>query len=188
MPQSKARPQSKLKPKPKPESAPKSKPEHKPRSPANDAPPRPTEKKTPPPLSVELTKLTKIGGPLTKRISLAPDGTLKKDGSACVMARGTAERVQIAGVDALGALIEGLQASQAIALGALRAGLPDKVEVTTEKKLINGVARPDIIARTGANIVYRGPAFALLDFDTKGMPPAVAAEMKKLGGFWPALG
>ena len=94
-------------------------------------------KKTPPPLSVELTKLTKVGGPLTKRISLAPDGTLKKDGSACVMARGTAERVQIAGVDALGALIEGLQASQAIALGALRAGLPDKVEVTTEKKLIN---------------------------------------------------
>ena len=56
----------------------------------------------------------------------------------------------------LGALIESLQASQAIALGALRADLPDKVEVTTKKKLINGVARPDIIARTGANIVYRG--------------------------------
>ena len=148
----------KPKPKPKPKSAPKPKPEPKPRSPANDAPkqppPRPTEKKSPPPLSVELTKLTKIGGPLTKRISLAPDGTLKKDGSACVMARGTAERVKVAGVAALGTLIEGLQASQAIALGALRAGLPDKVEVTTEKKLINGVARPDIIARTGANIVY----------------------------------
>jgi hypothetical protein len=184
-PQPKPRPQSK--PKPKPESAPKSKPEPKPRSPANDAPPRPTEKKTPPPLSVELTKLTKVGGPLTKRISLAPDGTLKKDGSACVMARGTAERVQIAGVDALGALIEGLQASQAIALGALRAGLPDKVEVTAEKKLINGVARPDIIARTGANIVYRGPAFALLDFDSKGMPADVAAELKRRSGFWGAL-
>ena len=38
------------------------------------------------------------------------------------MARGTAERVKVAGVDALGTLIEGLQASQAIALGALRAG------------------------------------------------------------------
>ena len=192
-PQPKPRPQSK--PKPKPESALKSKtepkPEPKPRSPANDAPkqppPRPTEKKTPPPLSVELTKLTKIGGPLTKRISLAPDGTLEKDGSACVMARGTAERVKVVGVAALGALIEGLQASQAIALGALRAGLPDKVEVTTEKKLINGVARPDIIARTGANIVYRGPAFALLDFDSKGMPADVAGELKRRGGFWGAL-
>ena len=109
-----------------------------------------------------------------------------KDGSACVMARGTAERVKIAGVDALGALIEGLQPSQAIALGALRAGLPDKVEVTTKKKLINGVARPDIIARTGANIVYHGPAFALLDFDSKGMPADVAAELKRRGGFWGA--
>ena len=69
----------------------------------------------------------------------------------------------------------------------MRAGLPDKVEVTTEKKLINGVARPDIIARTGANIVYRGPAFALLDFDSKGMPADVAAELKTLGGFGAAL-
>ena len=103
------------------------------------------------------------------------------------MARGTAERVHIADVAALGALIEGLQASQAIALGALRAGLPDKVEVTTEKKLINGVARPDIIARTGANIVYNGPAFALLDFDSKGMPADVAAELKRRSGFWGAL-
>ena len=91
-----------------------------------------------------------------------------KDGSACVMAHGTAERVKVAGVDALGALIEGLTPSQAIALGALRADLPDKVEVTTEKKLINGVARPDIIARTGANIVYHGPAFALLDYRQQG--------------------
>ena len=99
-PKPKPEPQSEPKPEssPSPNPQPKSKPEPKPRSPANDAPkqppPRPTEKKTPPPLSVELTKLTKVGGPLTKRISLAPDGTLKKDGSACVMAHGTAERVQ----------------------------------------------------------------------------------------------
>ena len=85
---------------------------------------------------------------------------------------------------ALGALIEGLKPSQAIALGALRAGLPDKVEVTTEKKMINGVARPDIIARTGANIVYQGAAFVLLDYRQKGMPANVAAEIKRLRGFW----
>jgi hypothetical protein len=184
-PEFKSKPESAPKPKPKPK--PESKP--KPRSSAANAapnePPRPADKKAP--LSVELTKLTKVGGPLTKRISLAPDGTLKKDGSACVMVRGTAERVQIAGVTALGTLIGGLQASQAIALGALRADLPDKVEVTTEKKLINGVARPDIIARTGANIVYNGPAFALLDFDSKGMPADVAAELKRRSGFWGAL-
>ena len=109
-----------------------------------------------------------------------------KDGSACVMAHGTAERVRVAGVDALGALIEGLTPSQALALGTLRADLPDKVEVAT-KKTVNGAARPDIIARTGANIVYHGPAFALLDYDSKGMPAGVAAELKRAGGFWAAL-
>ena len=103
------------------------------------------------------------------------------------MAHGTAERVRVAGVDALGALIEGLAPSQAIALGTLRADLPDRVEVTTKKRLVNGVARPDIIARTGSNIIYHGPAFALLDYDSKGMPTAVAAELKRAGGFWDAL-
>ena len=76
-------------------------------------------------------------------------------------------------------MIEGLTPSQAIALGTLRTDLPDRVEVTTKKTLVNGAARPDIIARTGANIVYHGPAFALLDFDSKGMPAAVAAELKR---------
>ena len=131
----------------------------------------------------ELVKFTKTGGPLTKRISLASDGTLVSDGSACVMTHGTAERVKIAGIDELAALIGSLHPSQAIALGALRTGLPDRVEVATKKRLVNGVARPDVIARTGANIVYHGPAFALLDFDTKGMPAGVAAELKRPADF-----
>jgi transposase len=136
---------------------------------------------------IELIKFTKNGGPLTKQISLAPDGTLVKDGSACVMVRGTAERVRVPDVDALGALIEALTPSQAIALGTLRADLPDRVEVTTKKRLVNGVARPDIIARTGADIIYRGSAFVLLDYDSKGMPTAVADEIERAGGFWAAL-
>jgi hypothetical protein len=136
---------------------------------------------------IELTRLTKHGGPLTKRISLSPDGMLAKDGSACVMAHGTAERVRVAGVDALAALIEELTPSQALALGTLRPDLPDKVDITTKEKLLNGVARPDIIARTGSNIIYHGPAYALLDFDSKGMPTAVAAELERVGGFWAAL-
>jgi hypothetical protein len=135
----------------------------------------------------ELVKFTKMGGPLTKKIYLSPDGTLVSDGSACVMTHGMAERVKIAGIDELAALIGSLHPSQAIALGALRTDLPDRVEVTTKKRLVNGVARPDVIARTGANIVYHGPAFALLDFDTKGMPVGVAAELQRLGGFWGAL-
>jgi hypothetical protein len=138
-------------------------------------------------MTIELTRLTKHGGPLTKRISLASNGTLVKDGSACVMARGMAERVRVADVHALAAVIEGLTSKQAIALGTLRAGLPDKVEVTTKRKLMNGVARSDIIARTKDDIVYHGPAYALLDYDTMGMPGAVAAEIECVGGFLKAL-
>ena len=55
------------------------------------------------------------------------------------------------------------------------------------RRLVNGAARPDIIARTGANIVYHGPAFALLDYDSKGDAGRVAAELQQRGGFWPAL-
>jgi hypothetical protein len=175
-------------PKPEPEFAPEfahKQPEPEPK-PEPEPEPEP-EPKQPPPLEIELTRLTKHGGPLTKKISLAPDGRLIKDGSSCIMVHGMAERIRVAGVAALGGLIEGLGPSQALALGSLRADLPDKVEVTTKARRVNGFARPDIIARTGANILYRGPAFALLDFDTKAMPAVVAAELKRAGGFWPVL-
>jgi hypothetical protein len=36
---------------------------------------------------MQITLFAKGGGPLTKRIYLAPDGSLKSDGSACVMSR-----------------------------------------------------------------------------------------------------
>ena len=71
----------------------------------------------------EITLFEKSDGPLTKRISLAADGSVKSDGSACVMARGTARRVRIANVKQLATLIEQLPQNQAIALGALRTGL-----------------------------------------------------------------
>jgi hypothetical protein len=155
--------------------------------PAPEPAPKRTKAPPPPPsLEIELTRLTKVGGPLTKRISLAADGTLLNDGAACVMSRGAAERIKVADVAALATLIEELKPSQALALGNLRADLPDKVEVATKKRL-NGTARPDIIARTSAAITYRGPAFILLDYDTKAMPAGVTVELKRAGGFWPTL-
>jgi hypothetical protein len=139
---------------------------------------------------IELTKFTKYGGPLTKRISLAPDDTLVKDGSACVMTQGIAERVKITGIDALATLIKDMTPSQAFTPGVLRPELPNRVGVTTKDKLfVNGVAKPNLIARTGADIIYcKGqPAVALVDYDTKGMPSSVTAELQRRGGFWPAL-
>ena len=137
-------------------------------------------------IASEFTVFAKSGGPLTKRISLVADGSLKSDGSACVMACGSARRVHIAGASDLGALIERLRPNEAIALGALRAGLADPVQVVTKQKL-NGA--PNAIARTGADIIYRKgqPALALLDFDTKGMPEDIAAALCQHGGYWLAL-
>jgi hypothetical protein len=135
----------------------------------------------------ELTIFTKQGGLLTKRISLAEDGTVNSDGSACRMASGTARRATIAGVPELAALIDSLESDQAIVLGALRPGLPDEVKVVTKAKLKDGVN--DVIARTADDLVYREgqPAFALLDTDAKGMPEAVAAKIEQAGGIWQAL-
>jgi hypothetical protein len=139
----------------------------------------------------ELTVFTKKGGPLTKRISLAKDGTVNSDGSACRMASGTANRAPIAGATELAALIRQLGPEQAIVLGALRPGLPDEVRVTTKVKLkLKGTGAPDdLIARTADDVVYRDgkPAFALIDTDAKGMPSAVADEIERIGGYWAAL-
>jgi hypothetical protein len=138
-------------------------------------------------MTIELTLFTKYGGPLTKHISLAPDGTLIKNGNACKMSIGMAERVKIADVNAFSALIESLASEQAIALGMLRPDLPDRVQITTKAKLMNGAAQPGIIARTKDNIVFHGPAPALFDYDTKGMPAAVADRIERADGFVPAL-
>jgi hypothetical protein len=137
-------------------------------------------------MPAELTSFTKADGPLTKCISLAPDGTVKSDGSACIMARGAAQRLRIADVGELAAVIEKIRPEQAIALGALRAGLPEKVLIAPKNKL-NG--QTDTIARTAAEIVFQKekPALALLDYDTKGIPGDVLAEIKRRGGFWPTL-
>jgi hypothetical protein len=113
---------------------------------------------------MELTLFQKSGGPLTKRISLAKDGTIVRDGSACVMASGTAARVKFDDLEEFASVIAEMRSNQTIALGALRPDLPFKVDVITKQKL-NGVTRPGVIARTGDFIGYRKgqPALVLLD-------------------------
>jgi hypothetical protein len=139
---------------------------------------------------IELTGFTKHGGPLTKRISLAADGSLCSDGSQCQMAAGSAQRVRLPDLDAFARLIGHLPPEEAIGLGALRGDLPEMAEITTKAKIeaLNG-SNTELIARTGEYIVYhRGaPAVALLDFDSKSMPTEVAARIKALGGFWSAV-
>ncbi len=140
--------------------------------------------------AIELTGFVKRGGPLTKRISLGPDGEPVSDGSACVMSAGSAERVKVANIQELAELIGGLKSNHALALGMLRPGLPDEVEIATKTALdkLNGTPRPDLIARTGANIFYREqPTYVLFDHDTKGMPKDVEQRIHALGWFGAAL-
>jgi hypothetical protein len=138
---------------------------------------------------IEITVLRKAGNrPLTKHISLAADGSLKSDGSACVMGNGVASRFEFDHVDQLAKLIEGFGSDQALTLGALRDDLPARVNVVT-KRMLNGGAAPDTIARTQEFFVYRASAVAvaLIDHDRKGMPSDVANRINQLGGFLPAL-
>lgn len=134
----------------------------------------------------EITAFEKTGGPLTKRISLAPDGSVKIDGNACVMACGEAWRLRIADIDEFATVIEKTKPNQAFAPGTLRADLPERVPVVTKKNL-NG--QPNTIARTGAFVNYRKqqPGPTLVDYDAKGMPAEIAEEIKRRGGFWPTL-
>jgi hypothetical protein len=125
--------------------------------------------------AIEITVVRKADGlPLTKRISLGPDGSLRSDGSACVMSRGTASRFGFSRIGELAELIEQLGPDQALTLGGLRPDLPARVEVTTKRRL-NGSTRPDLVARSREYIAYRSgqPAVALIDYDIKG---AIAEE------------
>jgi hypothetical protein len=140
---------------------------------------------------IELTRFAKIGGPLTKRIALSADGALMKDGSACIMSNGRAQRARFDRLDDVAELIQSLGSHEAISLGSLRPDLPDQVEVTTQDKLteMNGLAPAGLIARNSSHVSYYAgrPALALLDIDTKGMPAAVRARTDDIGGIWAAL-
>jgi hypothetical protein len=136
----------------------------------------------------EVVLFSKDDGPLTKRISLNDDGSLKSDGSNCLMQTGTAERQEFSSAEEFASLIEWMEANQAIATGALRHDLPDPVLIKTKSKL-NGHRANNIIARTADFITYRPgvPAPALIDIDTKGMPDTVRARVATFGGYFAAL-
>jgi len=136
----------------------------------------------------EITLFAKSGGPLTKKISLDSNGGISSDASHCFMTCGAASRTTIEDVNELGALMHDMLNNNALALGSLRAGLPNQVNIVTKHSL-NGTTPLDTVARTKETLVYRSGAcgFVLLDFDTKGMPAAVADRLNALGGFVPAI-
>jgi hypothetical protein len=139
-------------------------------------------------MTPEITAITKRGAEtlMSKRIYLDETGKVHSEGSNCLMVRGTATRAMPVTTGDLAALITSCRSDQALALGSLKAGIPDPVAITTEKKLKE---RPGAIARTRDFIDYvpGSPGWALIDFDRKGMPSNVETAIEAAGGMWNAL-
>jgi hypothetical protein len=136
---------------------------------------------------IQITTFHKPGGILSKRISLSKSGTIISDGGECRMAEGKAYRVNLNGTQELAKVIDNLGSDEALALGRLRDGLPDRVDIVAKRDLVD--APPNTVARSNDWLQFAPgqPAFMLLDHDHKGMPREVAAKMKKAGGFWKAV-
>jgi hypothetical protein len=136
----------------------------------------------------EITLIKKSGANaiMSKRIFLDNEGKVCPDGTQCRMAQGTATRAVAKTAADLAEHISGCGADQAIALGKLRADLPNSVNITTRAMLKDS---PGAISRSRDFIDYpsEGHAWALIDCDTKGMPPKVAAFIEAAGGVWNAI-
>jgi hypothetical protein len=136
----------------------------------------------------ELTILQKANGEtLSKQIELDAAGKIHNDSSACALSCGSAERFGFETAAELAAAIATCPTHQAFALGRLRDGIPDKVDVVTKRDL-NGAA-PGTIARTLDYFEFLPgvPAWVMLDFDRKGMPTTVSNRITQLGGLEAAL-
>ena len=120
---------------------------------------------------------------ISKRIFLDEQGKVCSDGSQCFMAHGSATRAAAETAADLAKHIIACGADQAIALGALRADVPDPAQITTSAKLKDN---PGAITRSRDFIDYcpGAPAWTLIDFDTKGMPANVATSIEAAGGMW----
>ena len=136
----------------------------------------------------QITLITKRDTPalMSKHISLTNDGKLHSDGSKCLMVTGTAARAFARTASDMARIVASCRSDQAIALGALRKDLSNPVQVTTKDRLDQN---PGAIARAQGFIDYRPgiPAWALIDFDTKGMTREVSDRIDAAGGIWNAL-
>jgi hypothetical protein len=142
---------------------------------------------------VQLTLFVKNGGTCTKRISINGD-KLVSDASECAMSSGEARRIpwskipHTSPLDPLVWLLTQVKSWQALALGRLNDGLPDRTPVTTERRR-RQEPKSDLIARTLEYLSFKSgeQAFMLIDFDRKGMPDKVAQRITDSGGVWVVL-
>jgi hypothetical protein len=137
-------------------------------------------------IAIELTRITKDSGAVTKLIHLNPDGSIGNDSSRCAIAKGTMERLYLPDWRAFAKLIEETPRNAAYVLGVLRPDLPDSVPLVRKRDPKS--AQPGSATRSKETIRYdAGPSLVLLDFDAKGMPQPVRLRLLRSGGFRGAL-
>jgi hypothetical protein len=102
------------------------------------------------------------------------------------MRHGKAERVRADTAEDLARIIAGCGSDQAIALGSLKGGLNSPATICTKATLEEN---PGAIARTREYIDYRPgePAWALIDFDAKGMSDELRIQVMLVSGLWETL-
>ena len=138
-------------------------------------------------MSPEITLIKKCGpSPVMSKRLFLNEGKICGDSSQCLMARGSAQRVAAETASDLARHISSCGPEQAIALGSLRADLPSPIAITTSSRLREN---PGAVTRSREYIdyVHGRPAWALIDFDVKGVPSHVAATIDAAGGMWNAL-
>src|SRR6516225_6106061 len=130
----------------------------------------------------QITLIQKSGATpvMSKRVFLDDQGKVCSDGSQCLMVHGTATRATAETAADLAKYVAACGTDQAIALGTLRADLSDPAKIATRAKLKDN---PGAITRTRDFIDYLAgvPAWMLIDFDTKGMPPNITARIEAAG-------
>ena len=137
--------------------------------------------------AIELVRVTKDRGPLTKRISLGDDGKLVSDASQCQMARGVMERLRLVDWRDFAKLLDQTPRDVAYILGRLHGDIAESVKIVPKGKESADLGKG--APRCAETIFYRQgqPGLVLLDHDTKGMPAAVKDRLDALGGFLGAV-
>lgn len=127
-------------------------------------------------------------GPLSKRIELRGKEVVP-DGSTCVMHRGTAYPAKLETLEHLPTAINAMSPQQALSLGRIPEAVVAGREAIDVVSARNLGTSPGAIARDRKTLVFTEgePALMLIDFDRKGMPPAVRDKVEKAGGLWPAI-
>jgi len=135
---------------------------------------------------IEITLIENDNGPVNKKLTINPGGTLRKESAANIYS-GKAFRVPLEDWRYL-KQIEDAAPTQAIALGRMHPDLPDMAFLTTDGNK-SELAKPGRFSRTKGNIIYEAgkPAPVAIDFDDNGMPQSVRDQIESRGGLIGAL-